>query len=150
LGGLDGFTLNGFTVNGLRSPRRGQVRTRRRTKGRLICHARFQALAILALALTMIKSPIQAEALFIAAVGLAALEPAGLFTASRAAILLAPITVAAEIKHRAAGRKATRTLTNDCRTDRRHRFREEALDNRHRPWQYTSRLPGGPFLIEVT
>jgi len=62
----------------------------------------------------------------------ATLEAAGFFAAARAAILLAAITMVAEIKHCATGRKATNTLTNDCETGRRHRFPEEALDNRHR------------------
>ena len=87
----------------------------------------------------MVETPLQAEALFIAAVGLTALPAAGFFATAEAAILLAPITTAAEIKHRAAGRKATHTLTKDCGTGRRHRFGEETLDNRRRSWQDDSR-----------
>jgi hypothetical protein len=96
-------------------------------------------LTIFALALAVVETPFQAEALFIAAVGLAALQAAGFFTTSGAAILLAPITTATEIKHCAAGREATHTLAKDCGTRRGHRFREEALDNRRRSWQDDSR-----------
>jgi len=87
----------------------------------------------------MIETPFPAEALVIAAVGLAALQTAGFFTTAEAAILLAPITTAAEIKHRPAGRKATYSLAKDCGTRRGHRFRAEALDNRRRSWQDDSR-----------
>jgi hypothetical protein len=87
----------------------------------------------------MVETPFSAETSFIAAVGLAALETAGFFTATRAAILLAPITAGAEIKHRPAGRKATHALAKDCGTSNRHRFCEGALDNRRRSWQDDSR-----------
>ena len=109
----------------------------------MIRHAGFQSLAVLALAVTMIRTPF--GALLVAAVGLAALEAAGFFAASRAAILLAAIAMAAEIKHRAAGEKATHTLTKGCGTGRRHRFPEEALDNRRRSCQDDSRLLEVPF-----
>jgi hypothetical protein len=46
-----------------------------------------------------------------AAVGLAALQAAGLFAAMRSAITLATITMAAEIEHRTAGREVTHALT---------------------------------------
>jgi hypothetical protein len=96
-------------------------------------------LAIFALTLAMVETPFRTETLFIAAIGLATLQTAGFFTTARAAILLAPITTAAEIKHGAAGREATHTLTKDGGTGRGHRFREEALDNRRRSWQDDSR-----------
>jgi hypothetical protein len=98
----------------------------------------------------MVETPFPAEALFIAAVGLAALQAAGFFTTARGAILLASITVRAEVKHRPAGRKATHPLTKDCGASNRHRLCEGALDNRHRSWQDDSRLVGGPFLIGAT
>ena len=107
-------------------------------------------MAIFTLTLAMVETPFQTETLFIAAVGLAALEAAGFFTTSWAAVLLTPITVRAEVKHRPAGRKATHTLTKDCGTSNRHRFDEGALDNRHRSWRDDSRLVGGPFLIGAT
>jgi hypothetical protein len=87
----------------------------------------------------MIETPFQAETLFVAAVGLAALEAAGLFTTARAAILLTSITVGAEVKHRPTGRKATHPLTKYCGTRNRHRLCEAALDNRRRSWQDDSR-----------
>ena len=98
----------------------------------------------------MVETPFQAETLFIAAVGLAALQTAGFFTTAWGAILLTSITVRAEVKHRPAGRKAAHPLTKDCGTSNRHRFCEGALDNRRRSWQDDSRLVGGPFLIGAT
>ena len=41
----------------------------------------------------MVEAPLRAETLLIAAVGLAALQTAGFFTATGTAIMLAPITV---------------------------------------------------------
>jgi|SRR6516164_5235103 len=109
----------------------------RSTPGRLIRHAGFQAAAIGSLTITIVETPFRAA--LVTAVGLAALQPAGFFTATGTAITLAAITVATEIKHRAAGRKATDTLTKDCGTRRGHRLPEEALDNRRRSWQDDSR-----------
>jgi len=126
-------------LGGLTSRRRCQIHTGRSTKGRLICHASFQSLAVLALALAMVEAPLAAETLLIAAVGLAALETAGFLAATEAAVTLAAVTVAAEIKHRAARRKVTHTLAKDCGTSNWHRFREGALDNRRRSWQDGSR-----------
>jgi len=79
-------------------------------------------LAILALALAMIETPLQAEALLIAAVSLAALETAGFFPAMGTAITLAAVTVRAEIKHRTAGRKVTHALAKNSGTSNRHRL----------------------------
>jgi hypothetical protein len=96
-------------------------------------------LAILALALAMIETPLQAEALLIAAVSLTALLAAGFFPATGTAITLTAITMRTEIKHRTAGRKATHALAKNSGTSNRHRFREGALDNRRRSWQDDSR-----------
>jgi hypothetical protein len=87
----------------------------------------------------MIEPPLQAETLVIAAVSLAALETAGFIPAMGTAITLAAVTVRAEIKHRAAGRKVTHALAKNSGTSNRHRFRERALDNRRRSWQDDSR-----------
>jgi hypothetical protein len=87
----------------------------------------------------MIETPIETETLFIAAISLAALETAGFVTAMGTAITLATVTVRAEIKHRATGRKLTHALAKDRGTRNRHRFRERALDNRRRSWQDDSR-----------
>ena len=106
-------------------------------KGRLIRHAGALTLSVLALAVAMILTP--PGGLLMATIGLAALQPAGLFTTSRAAVLLTPITVRAEIEHRPAGRKATHPLTKDCATSHRHRFGKGALDNRRRSWKDDSR-----------
>ena len=127
----------GSGLDRLRSRRRRQIHTGRSTKGRLIRHADALALAILALAVAMIlTSP---GGVLMAAIGFPALETAGSFTTSGAAVLLAPITVRAEVKHRPTGRKATHTLTKDCGTSDRHRFGEGALDNRRRSWKDDSR-----------
>jgi hypothetical protein len=87
----------------------------------------------------MVETPFRAETLFIAAVGLAALQAATFFTTARTAVLLTSITVRAEIKDRATGRKAAHALTKDLGTKNRHRFGKGALDNRRRSWQDDSR-----------
>ena len=87
----------------------------------------------------MIEPALQAETLVIAAVSLAALETAGFIPAMGTAITLAAVTVLAEIKHRATGRKVTHALAKNSGTGNRHRFRERALDNRRRSWQDDSR-----------
>ena len=87
----------------------------------------------------MIEAALQAETLVIAAVSLAALETAGFFPAMGTAITLAAVTVSAEIKHCATGRKVTHALAKNSGTSNRHRFRERALDNRRRSWQDDSR-----------
>ena len=79
-------------------------------------------MAILALALAMIETPLQAEALLIAAVSLAALETAGFIPAMGMAITLAAVTALAEIKHRATGRKVTHALAKNSGTSNRHRL----------------------------
>jgi len=58
----------------------------------------------------MVEAPVKAETLLIAAVSLAALETAGFIPAMGTAITLAAVTVRAEIKHRATGRKVTHAL----------------------------------------
>jgi hypothetical protein len=83
----------------------------------------------------MVEAPLGAQTLFIAAVGLAALQTAGFFPATGTAITLAAVAVAAEIKHRATRRKLTDALAKNRGTSHRHRFREETLDNRRRSWQ---------------
>jgi hypothetical protein len=77
--------------------------------------------------------------LLVTTIGLAALEAESFLAATGTAIALAAVTMAAEIKNRAAGRKVTQALAKDCGTRNRHRFREGALDNRRRSWQDDSR-----------
>jgi hypothetical protein len=77
----------------------------------LIRHAGTLSLSVFALAVTMIRTSL--GTLLMAAVGLAALQAARFFTTSRAAILLASITVTAEVKHRPAGREVAHALTKD-------------------------------------
>jgi hypothetical protein len=122
---------------GLESRRRHQVHTGRIPKGRLIRHAGALPLAIFALAVAMIRTPF--GGLLMAAVSLAALQTAGSFPATGAAVTLPTITVRTEIKHRAARRKLTHALAKDSGTSHPHRFREGALDNRRRSWQDDSR-----------
>ena len=120
-----------------------QIHIGRGTQGRLIRHAGALTLSVLALAVAMILTPPGCS--LVAAVGLAALDAARFFVTARAAVLLASITVRAEVKHRPAGRETAHALTKDCRTSSRHRFCEGALDNRHRSWQGDSRLVGAPL-----
>jgi uncharacterized membrane protein (DUF2068 family) len=133
---------HGSGLDRLRSWRHGQIHTEQSWEGRLIRHAGLQAAAVSALAVTMIETPF--GALLVTPVGLAALQAAGFFTATGTAITLAPITVAAEIKHRAAGSKVTHALTKDCGTRRRHRVCAGGLDNRRRSWKDDSCWVGGP------
>ena len=132
----------------LRSRERGQVRTRGGAKGRFIRHAGLQAPAVLALAVAMVLTPFRG--LLVAAVGVAALQAKGFLTATGAAVTLAPVTTPAEVKHHTTGRKVTYTPTKDCGAGNRHRFREGALDNRHRSWQDNSRKLELRSLIGVT
>jgi len=121
----------------LGSRRRCQVHTGRSTQGRVIRHAGALTLAVCALVVAMILPP--PGGLLMAAVGLTALQAAGLFAAMRSAITLATITMTAEIEHRATGREMTHALTKDCGTGRWHRFCPGGLDNRRRSWQDDSR-----------
>src|SRR2546427_13238246 len=67
-----------------RRPR--QVHIGRSPKGRLICHASFEALAVLALALAMVEAPVAAQTLLIAAVGFRGPPGGGVFSGSGDAI----------------------------------------------------------------
>ena len=96
--------------------------------GSLICHAGVQALAILVLAIAMIITPFVTQALLITAIGFLALQATGFSSAVAAAIPLAAITVAADMKHPAAGRIVTNDLVKDRRTGTRHACEEGTLD----------------------
>ena len=74
----------------------------------MIRHAGFQALAVIALAVTMIETPF--KTLLMAAVGLAALQAKGFLPATGGTVALATIAVAAEIEHRPTGRKTADPL----------------------------------------
>ena len=102
----------------------------RNRKGRLIRHAGFQALAVIALAVTMIETPF--KTLLMAAVGLAALQAKGFLPATGGTVALATIAVAAEIEHRPTGRKTADPLAENRGTSNTHRFGEAAVDNRRR------------------
>ena len=112
----------------------------------MICHVGFQALAILALASAMILTPFDTETLFITAIGFVALQTTRFFPAAAAAITLATITVAADVKHLTARRKATNEFVKDGGTGSRHWFGEGTLDNRRRSCQDDSRYVGAPLM----
>lgn len=103
----------------------------------MIRHAVAPALAVVALAVAMIVPP--PGTLLVAAVGFTALLVAGFLAATKAAITLAAVTVAAEIKYRTAGQEVTNALAKNCGTSARHRFPEAEVDNRRRSWQDDSR-----------
>ena len=128
-------------LNGLRSRRRSKVRTGGRRKGRLICHAGLQALAS-----AMILTPFDTKTLFITAIGFVALQATRFFPAAAAAITLAAITVAADVKHPTARRKATNEFVKDGGTGSRHWLGEGTLDNRRRSCQDDSRYVGAPLI----
>ncbi len=132
----------GSGLGGPGSLRRDQIRTRRRAQGRFIRHAGFQTATILALAVAMFGASV--GILLVATVRLAALLAEGFLAAAGTAITLAAITVTTEIEHRATGREVANALAENRGTSRRHRFREDAVDNRHRSWQDDSRFFGGP------
>jgi hypothetical protein len=111
--------------------------TEEKAKGRLIRHASMTALQVGALAVAMIETSF--GALLVAAVGLAALLAPRLLAATRTAITLSPITVAAQIKHRTTRGEVTNPLAKNGGTGNRHRFRVATLDNRRRSWQDDSR-----------
>jgi hypothetical protein len=87
-------------------------------------------LAILTLTVAMILTPF--AGLLMAAVGLAALQAKSFLPATRGAVALATIAVAAEIEHRPTGRKPADPLAEDRGTSNTHRFGEAAVDNRRR------------------
>jgi hypothetical protein len=131
----------------------------RRTHGFLLCtngggretlirHASFQVLAVLALAVAVIVTSL--ASLLVSAVGLAELQAARFLPATETAITLAAITTAAEIKHRAAGRKMTHALAKNGRVGNRHGLRKGALDGRCRSWEDGSWLMrlGGPLISD--
>jgi hypothetical protein len=68
----------------------------------------------------MILPSLEAQTQFIPAVGFSTLQAAGFFSAARTAITLATITVAADVKHHAAGRKVTNELVKDGGTGSSH------------------------------
>jgi hypothetical protein len=117
-------------LHGLTSRRHREVHIGRSRKGRFIRHAGFQTAPVLSLAVAVIGASV--GVLLVTTIGLAALEAQGFLAAMGTAITLAAVTMAAEIKNRAAGRKVTHALAKDRGTCNRHRFREGALDNRRR------------------
>jgi hypothetical protein len=78
-------------------------------KGRLICHAGLQALAIRALAVAMILTPCGAETLVISAIGFVALLATSFFPAGVAAVVVPAVAVATDPEQLAAGAANPRT-----------------------------------------
>ncbi len=107
--------------------------------GSLICHAVFQALAIFVLALAMITTPFGTQTLLITAIGFLTLQATGFSPAGRAAIALAAIAVAADMKHPAAGRMVTNDLVKDRGTGGRHACEEGTVDKQCRSCEDGSR-----------
>jgi hypothetical protein len=111
--------------------------------GSLICHAGVQSLAVLALAIGMITTPFGTQTLLITAIGFLTLQTTGFSPAAAAAIPLAAIAVAADVKHSTAGRIVTSELVKkDGGTGSRHGLREGALDSLRRSCQDGSRCVG--------
>jgi len=86
----------------------------------LICHVGFQALAVFALAKAMVLMPFGTQALLIMAIGLLTLQATGFTPAVTAAVPLAAIAVAADVKHPTAGSIVTNELVKDAGTGSRH------------------------------
>lgn len=127
------------------SRRRGKPRIGGRRWGSLICHAGLQALAVLALANTMISTPFGTQTLLITAVGFSMLQATGFSPTVGAAIPLAAKTVAADIKQPTAGREVTNELVKDRETGSRHGPGEGTVDNLCRSCQDDSRCVGAPL-----
>ena len=75
----------------------------------MICHAGFQALAIVALAGAMILKPCFAETLFISAIGVATLLATSFFPTWVAAVPVPSVAVATDPEQLAAGAANPRT-----------------------------------------
>lgn len=112
----------------------------------MICHAGFQAPAVLALANAMIPTPFGAQTLLITTISFLTLQPADFSSAVGAAIPLTAITVAADVEHPAAARIVTNELVEDTATGSRHGPGEGTLDKLRRSWQDGSRYVGAPFI----
>jgi hypothetical protein len=108
---------------------REKPRTGGRRWGSLICHAGFQALAILALANAMIPTTFGTQTLLITTIRFLTLQATAFSSAVGAAIPLTAITVAADVEHPAAGRIATNELVEDAATGSRHGPGKGVVDN---------------------
>lgn len=86
----------------------------------MICHAGFQASEVFALAKAMILTPFGTQTLLITAIGFLTLQATGFSAAVGAAITLAAITMAADMKRPTAGRIVTNELVKDGGTSSRH------------------------------
>lgn len=112
----------------------------------MICHAGFQAPAVLALANAMIPTPFSTQTLLITTIGFLTLLATGFSSAGEAAIPLAAITVAADVEHPAAGRVVTNELVEDAATGSWHGPGEGTLDKLCRSCQDGSRYVGAPLI----
>ncbi len=112
----------------------------------MICHAGFEALAVLALASTMIPTPFGTQTLLMTTIGLLTLQATGFSSTVRAAIPLTAIAVAADVEHPAAGKIVTNELVDDTATGSRHGPGDGTLDKLRRSCQDGSRCAGAPLI----
>ncbi len=88
------------------------------------------------------------RSLLVAAVGQASLLPACLLPAQRAAVVLPPVTVAADPEDLGTAAGATNSLTEDNFGADRHPRPKAGLDNGDRSWQVETIVDGG-YLMKV-
>jgi hypothetical protein len=125
------FVLGVTSQPGNRIPRRNPA-TRGARKGTLIRHANLcSAPSIVTLAIAMVVSSCWSQ--LVPTVGVASLLSTGLLTAHLAAVVVAPVTVAADEEHPVTAAGTTNSLTeNNFDSDRRHLRPQARLDNGHR------------------
>lgn len=120
---------------------------RGKRKGTLIRHANLcSALPIGTLAIAMVVSPFWT--LLVSTVGQAPLLPTGVLSTHRAAVVLPPVTVAADPEDPATATGTTNSLTENNLGSDRHPRPKARLDNGHRSWQVKTICEDG-YLMRV-
>jgi hypothetical protein len=96
------------------------------------------------LAVTVIRTSFRS--LLVAAVGQASLLPANLLSTQRAAVVLPPVTVAADPEDLATLAGTAKSLTEDNFGADRHPRPKVGLDNGDRSWQVETIVDGGNLM----
>lgn len=130
----------------LTTPRRHPATPGER-KGTLIRHAALcSALPICTLAIAMVVSSFRT--LLVSTISEASLLPTGLLSTHRAAVVLPPVTVAADPEDPATATGTTNSLTENNLASDRHPRPKARLDNGHRSWQVKTITEDG-YLMKV-
>ena len=86
------------------------------------------------------------RSLLVAAVGQASLLPASLLSTQRAAVVLPPVTVAADPKDLTTAAGTAKSLTENNFSADRHPRPKVGLDNGDRSWQFETIVDGGNLM----